>query len=65
MIIDLARLIGIIALIVIIFDGGLQTKWTAVKPVMTPTLLLATLGVILTAVVVGVGAKFVLGCYMV
>lgn len=57
---DLARLIGIIALIVIIFDGGLQTKWTAVKPVMTPTLLLATLGVILTAVVVGVGARFVL-----
>ncbi|MGI6453023.1 MAG: potassium/proton antiporter [Syntrophomonadaceae bacterium] len=57
---SLARLIGIIALIVIIFDGGLQTKWNAVKPVMTPTLLLATLGVILTAVVVGVGAKFVL-----
>lgn len=58
---DLARLIGTVALIIIIFDGGLQTKWTTVKPVIVPTISLATLGVILTAVVVGVGAKYVLG----
>ena len=51
---------GHIALIIIIFDGGLQTKWKTVKPVIVPTILLATLGVIITAVVVGVGAKYVL-----
>ena len=57
---ELARLIGTLALIIIIFDGGLQTKWKTVKPVIVPTILLATLGVIITAVVVGVGAKYVL-----
>jgi cell volume regulation protein A len=57
---NLARLIGTVALIIIIFDGGLQTKWSTVKPVITPTLLLSTLGVILTSVIVGIGAKFVL-----
>lgn len=57
---EMAKLMGVFALVIIIFDGGLQTKWSTVRPVVFPILSLATLGVILTSLVVGVGAKFVL-----
>ncbi|SHF82994.1 potassium/proton antiporter [Ornithinibacillus halophilus] len=56
----LARMIGMAALVIILFDGGLQTKWTTVKPVIAPSLSLATIGVIFTSVIVGIGAKFIL-----
>ncbi|MGM8214576.1 potassium/proton antiporter [Bacillaceae bacterium W0354] len=58
---NLSRMIGMLALVVILFDGGIQTKWKDVKPVVKPSFSLATLGVILTALVVAVGAKLVLG----
>ncbi|WP_134701096.1 potassium/proton antiporter [Ammoniphilus sp. YIM 78166] len=57
----LTQLFGILALIVILFEGGLQTKWTDVKKVAAPSLSLATLGVLLTTIVVGVFAKYILG----
>lgn len=57
----LTQLFGVLALIVILFEGGLQTKWTDVRKVIAPSLSLATLGVVLTTVVVGVFAKFILG----
>ncbi|WP_096202938.1 potassium/proton antiporter [Bacillus sp. FJAT-45350] len=57
----MAQLIGIVALVIILFEGGLQTKWSTVKSVATPSLSLATLGVILTTVVVAVAAKLILG----
>lgn len=57
---QLAKLIGIIALVIILFDGGLQTKWSNVKPVVVPSLSLATIGVLLTSIVVAVFAKFIL-----
>lgn len=56
----LAQLIGILALVIILFEGGLQTKWPTVKRVAIPSLSLATLGVIITTVVVAVAAKLVL-----
>ncbi|WP_368505342.1 potassium/proton antiporter [Alkalihalophilus sp. As8PL] len=55
----LAQLVGIVALVVILFEGGLQTKWSAVKVVAKPSLSLATLGVLLTTVVVAVAAKLI------
>ncbi|QOY37972.1 potassium/proton antiporter [Anaerobacillus isosaccharinicus] len=58
---QMTQLIGIFALIIILFEGGLQTKWTTVKPVTKPALSLATLGVILTAVIVAFAAKIILG----
>ncbi|GAB3807335.1 potassium/proton antiporter [Virgibacillus kimchii] len=58
---ELARLIGMIALVIILFDGGFHTKWSVIKPVITPSILLATLGVLLTAVITGLGAILVLG----
>lgn len=54
-----AQLIGLFALIVILFEGGLQTKWSSVKPVITPSLSLATLGVLLTTIVVAIAAKLI------
>ncbi|ARK31348.1 potassium/proton antiporter [Halalkalibacter krulwichiae] len=58
---QMAQLIGIFALIIILFEGGLQTKWSTVKSVTKPALSLATLGVIFTTVIVAVAAKLILG----
>ncbi|TWI59614.1 potassium/proton antiporter [Halalkalibacter nanhaiisediminis] len=58
---NMAQLIGIMALIIILFEGGLQTKWSTVKSVTKPALSLATVGVILTTVVVAVAAKLIFG----
>jgi len=49
----LAQFLGSIALAYILFSGGMDTKWRLVRPVLLPSILLATLGVILTAGVVG------------
>ena len=49
----LAQFIGIVALNFILFSGGLDTNWQAVKPVLKEGLMLSTLGVLLTAVGLG------------
>ena len=58
-----AQAIGTVALLIILFSGGLDTRWTSVKPVLLPGLVLSTLGVFLTMITLGVFAKFVLGGY--
>src|SRR5690606_5449000 len=40
--------IGTVALAIILFDGGLQTRTTALRAAWKPALLLATVGVLLT-----------------
>jgi cell volume regulation protein A len=50
--------LGIAALVVILFDGGLQTPMRGVRSVAVPSLILATLGVIGTAAVTAVAAHF-------
>jgi potassium/hydrogen antiporter len=52
----LARLIGTIALVLILFEGGLSAGWEEVRPVLRPALLLATVGTVVTAAIVGVAA---------
>lgn len=49
----LAQSIGIMALIFILFSGGLDTNWNEVRPVFRQGAVLATLGVLLTALAVG------------
>lgn len=49
-----AQFIGIVALNFILFSGGLDTSWKAVKPVVWQGATLSTLGVLLTALTVGV-----------
>ena len=49
---------GVVALALILFDGGLNTPPAALRPVAAPSLTLATLGVVVTAVIVGAFAHF-------
>jgi cell volume regulation protein A len=54
--VELARWIGIVALVLILFEGGLTTRWSEVRPVLTPSCVLATIGVAGTTAVVAAGA---------
>ena len=54
---EVAVRLGTIALILILFDGGLNTTITSVRQVLLPSALLATLGVALTAGLVAVFAR--------
>lgn len=56
---QIAQLIGIISLNFILFSGGLDTDWKAVKPIMKEGLALSTLGVLLTAVGLGTFVYYV------
>jgi len=56
----LSQSIGVIALVFILFAGGLDTKWSEVKPVFLPAASLATLGVFFTAIAVGLFVFIVL-----
>jgi cell volume regulation protein A len=49
----LAQTVGTIALAVILFSGGMDTKIQEVRPIMVPGVLLATVGVVLTAFITG------------
>lgn len=57
---SLAQMIGVFALIIILFEGGIQTKWKSLRPVIVPSLSLATVGVILTSAIVAIAAKMIL-----
>lgn len=50
-----------VALIFILFYGGFGTRWEAVKPVMRESVLLASLGVVVTAGLTGLFCHFALG----
>ncbi len=56
----LAHGIGTLALAIILFDGGLGTPVTAVRAVWRPALLLASVGVLGTALVTGLAAAWIL-----
>ncbi|MFG6149286.1 potassium/proton antiporter [Halobacillus sp. B23F22_1] len=55
-----AQIIGVFALVIILFEGGLHTKWTTVRSVAGASLSLATLGVLITSTVVGFLAYIIL-----
>ena len=56
-----AQLFGVLALAFIIFSGGLHSNWMKVRPVLWPGVSLSTIGVFLTALLVGLFAHLVLG----
>lgn len=56
----LANLIGSLALSVILFDGGLRTRLAAYRGLFAPSLVLATVGVVITAGLTGVVAYYLL-----
>ena len=49
-----AQAIGSICLCIILFSGGLDTKFSEIKPVVWPGVVLATVGVLLTALLTGI-----------
>lgn len=51
---EAAQFIGVIALNIILFSGGMDTKYTEIRPVMVKGIILATLGVLLTAFITGI-----------
>ncbi len=57
---QLAKSIGIVALIFIIFCGGLDTSWQEIRPIMLPGAILSTAGVLLTAIITGCFAVYIL-----
>ena len=49
----IAQFIGMIALSVILFSGGMDTKFKEIRPVLGPGIILATLGVMITTAITG------------
>ena len=58
---DLARTLGTIALVLILFEGGLTSGWSEIRPVLGTAASLATLGTLATALLAGGAAKWIFG----
>ncbi|WP_404463565.1 potassium/proton antiporter [Vreelandella aquamarina] len=56
-----AHALGTLALAIILFDGGLQTPTASIRAVWKPASLLATFGVLVTALITGTAAAYILG----
>jgi len=57
---QVAFLIGSIALVIILFDGGMRTHPERFRVALAPASMLATLGVVLTCGIVGIAAAYLL-----
>lgn len=57
----LTYLVGSMALAIVLFDGGLRTRMSALRLALWPSLALATIGVAVTGLVVGGAVALVLG----
>jgi len=57
---QLAQSLGIVALAYILFSGGLDTNWKTIHPVLNPALSMATLGVLISAAVIGLFSVWLL-----
>lgn len=58
---ETAQFLGVVALNFILFSGGLETKMESVRPVFKDGIALSTIGVLITAALVGVFASYLLG----
>lgn len=58
---ELARTLGTIALVLIIFEGGLTAGWSEIRPVLGTAASLGTIGTAVTAVIAGLAAKLLFG----
>ncbi|MGH2906102.1 MAG: potassium/proton antiporter [Solirubrobacterales bacterium] len=55
-----AQTVGVIALALILFEGGLASGWKEVQPVFSVSFSLATIGTLVTALITGFGAAYFL-----
>lgn len=53
-------LVGSVALALILFDGGLRTRFQSIRTVLAPSMVLATIGVVLTALITAPAARYAL-----
>src|ERR1700716_2587680 len=53
-------LVGSVALALILFDGGLRTRFQSIRAVLAPSMVLATIGVLLTALITAPVAQYAL-----
>ena len=58
---ELARTLGTIALVLILFEGGLTAGWSEIRPVLGTAASLATIGTTVTAGIAGIAAKWIFG----
>ena len=58
---ELARTIGVVALALILFEGGLTAGFGEIRPVLAPSIALAIPGTLLTAAVSGLAATWLFG----
>ncbi len=58
---SLVRSLGITALVLILFSGGLDTEWSAVRPIVWQGLSLSTIGVLVTALLMGMFVAWIQG----
>ncbi len=56
-----AQFIGMVALSVILFSGGMDTKFNEIKPILVPGIVLSTIGVLLTAIFTGLFIWWIAG----
>ncbi len=59
----MSQTIGTVALCIILFSGGLDTKYNEIKPVVAQGAILATLGVLLTALITGIFIYYVVNAW--
>jgi len=59
--VTVAYTVGSVALALILFDGGLRTRFATFRSVLAPALTLATAGVLLSTLITAPVAKFALG----
>lgn len=57
---QLAQMVGITALILILFSGGLDSEWKDMKPYWREGVLLSTIGVFITTAIVGIMTHLIL-----
>ncbi|NNJ09796.1 potassium/proton antiporter [Chloroflexales bacterium ZM16-3] len=58
---SLVQSVGVVALVLILFSGGLDTSWQAVRPILWHGMTLANLGVVISAAVMGAVVWLTLG----
>jgi cell volume regulation protein A len=58
---EFGQIVGVIALSLILFEGGLAAGWKTIKPVFGTGVSLAVVGTLLTAVITGLGAAWLIG----
>ncbi|MER6913223.1 potassium/proton antiporter [Streptomyces sp. NPDC000594] len=58
---ELTQVIGYAALVVILAEGGLGTKWQEIKPALPSAVLLSTLGVAISVGITAAGAHYIVG----